>query len=155
MPRGVAGFSGAAARQARRLTGLTADQVGVQLGVTEQTVFRWERNRSRPTAEHLGALAQVLNVSPADLMPRRATRTPNLRDLRQFAGVSIAVLSEKTKISASAIVRFERGVASSMSEAVTDRLAEVYGLTSEEIENARQASLIARANSTRGKRLPQ
>lgn len=38
-----------------------------QLGVTEKTIYQWERNKCVPSNRLLPAIAAVLNVSLADL----------------------------------------------------------------------------------------
>lgn len=135
MSRGIAGFSGAAARRGRNAARLTADQLAVQLGVAEQTVLRWERGEARPTAEHLGSLAEALDVTTADLLPRRAAGNPTLRDLRHFSGLSIQAVAKRTELSPSGIVRLERGV-SSLNPRTAVELATAYAVAVGEIEAA-------------------
>lgn len=155
MSRGVDGFSGAACRRARLATGLTADQVGVQIGVGEQAVLKWERGQSAPTADHLGLLAAALNVAAADLLPRRALNQPNLRDLRHFSGLSVQSVVEsmdpRVKLSASGLVRLERGV-SALREEAAAALAKAYALTVADIEKAVGATKAQRIRNAQGLR---
>lgn len=45
----------------------TAASVAGRLGVTENTLLRWERGQAQPRKRHAQALAQELGVSVADL----------------------------------------------------------------------------------------
>ena len=150
MSRGVDGFSGAACRRARLATGLTADQVGLQVGVGEQAVLKWERAQSAPTADHLGILALTLAVSVADLLPRRTLTQPNLRDLRHFSGLSvrsvIESLAPEARLSASGLIRLERGVSALKSEAAV-ALAKAYTVTVADIEKADAATKMQRVRN--------
>ncbi len=139
MSRGVAGFSGSAARRGRLSANLTADQLAIQVGVAEQTVLRWERGEVSPTADHLGVLAEALDVTPADLLPRRTSHEPTLRDLRHFCGLSIQAAADRTKLSASGIVRLERGVSSLSSDAAS-ALANAYHVAADEVNQAHRAT---------------
>lgn len=155
MSRGVDGFSGAACRRARLAAGLTADQVGVQVGVGEQAVLKWERGRSAPTADHLGLLAAALNITAADLLPRRALNQPNLRDLRHFSGLSVQSVVESmeppVKLSASGLVRLERGVSALKDEAAA-ALAKAYAVTIADVEKADGATKAQRVHNARRSR---
>lgn len=139
MSHGVDGFSGAACRRARLAAGLTADQVGLQVGVGEQAVLKWERGQSAPTADHLGLLATALDVFAADLLPRRTLNQPNLRDLRHFSGLSVqsvvGSMEPRTKLSASGLVRLERGV-SALNDEAAAALAKAYAVTVADVKRA-------------------
>lgn len=114
--------------------GLTAAQLGARLGVRETTVLRWETGASSPTPRHLAAIARIVDLEPADLVPGLARRRPTLRDLRLLAALDITTTSELTKLSRSAIVRLERGITP-----VRDRstaLATAYGVDVAAIEEA-------------------
>ncbi len=150
MSRGVAGFSGSAARRGRLSADLTADQLAVQVGVAEQTVLRWERGEVSPTADHLGALAEALDITPADLLPRRRSHEPTLRDLRHFCGLSIRAAADRTKLSASGIVRLERGVSSLPSDAAS-ALANAYNIGVNEVNQAHLATQRLRLEQAKSK----
>ena len=140
MSRGVAGFSGSMARRSRLSTGMTADQLAIRIGVAEQTVLRWERREAFPTADHLQALAEALDLDIADLMPRRkAMADPSLRDLRQLRGLTIRVAAERSDISASALVRLERGV-SPLRDTAAAALALLYSVSVVGVQQAHRAS---------------
>lgn len=155
MSRGVDGFSGAACRRARLAAGLTADQVGVQVGVGEQAVLKWERSQSAPTADHLGLLAAALEVSISDLLPRRALRQRDLRDLRHFSGLSVQAvigsMAPGVRLSASGLVRLERGVAA-LKDDVAVVLAKAYAVTVAEVADAGE---VTKAQRVRNAQRPQ
>lgn len=78
----------------RKRAALSQEQLAEQLDVTRQTVSSWERDNSYPDLDLLVRLADVLKVSPNDLLdpperssPRPArflTETPFLRNLAWF-----------------------------------------------------------------------
>lgn len=150
MSRGVDGFSGASCRRARLTVGLTADQVGLQVGVGEQAVLKWERGQSAPTADHLGQLALALDVSVADLLPRGTLSQPTLRDLRHFSGLSVRSVIESmepgARLSASALVRLERGVSALKNEAAV-ALAKAYAVTVADVEDTDGATKTQRVRN--------
>ncbi len=135
MSRGVTGFSGATARRARTAARLTADQLGLQVGVSEQTILRWENGTCAPTADHLRALADQLDVSIPDLLLRKRATEPTLRDLRHMHGISLSSAAKGSGLSASAVVRLERGI-SDMQGAAAASLAEAYQVGIEEVAQA-------------------
>lgn len=56
-------------RRARERLALTQAQVAEVVGVTDRTVHRWEKGRTRPNAEQIATLADALGVRPGDLLP--------------------------------------------------------------------------------------
>lgn len=52
----------------RILSGLTQKQLGVQLGVTDRTVLRWENGQSDPVLADLRKIAVFFGVSVAYLI---------------------------------------------------------------------------------------
>ena len=54
---------GAFLAQLRRQKGLTQEQLGEQLGVTNKTVSRWETGRYLPPVEMLKALSEMYGIS--------------------------------------------------------------------------------------------
>lgn len=53
-------------RRYRKMSKLTQEEVAQRLGVSLQTVSRWERGAKVPTVEHLEALADLYGVDVAD-----------------------------------------------------------------------------------------
>lgn len=56
---------------ARKACHLTQNELATLVGVTLQTVNRWERGVLTPSFAHLKQLAAILQVPPCQLDPRR------------------------------------------------------------------------------------
>lgn len=54
--------------RAREASGISIDEIAVQLGVNQQTWDNWEADREEPRANRLAMLAGFLNVSPSWLL---------------------------------------------------------------------------------------
>ncbi|WP_041255218.1 XRE family transcriptional regulator [Frankia sp. EAN1pec] len=67
----AAEFDPARLAQARRLAGLTKRAVAGQLGVSPVAVGQWEAGTHAPRPDHVGRLAEVLDVPPAFLAAGR------------------------------------------------------------------------------------
>lgn len=63
-------------REVRRRSGRTLRQVAEQLGTTEATVSRWEREPHRVTVPVLHNLARVLDCRPHDLLAEDGIPAP-------------------------------------------------------------------------------
>lgn len=57
--------------QARRLAGLTKNAVAADMGVSPVAVGQWESGTTSPRPDHLGRLADILDVQPAFLTAGR------------------------------------------------------------------------------------
>ena len=53
----------------RSQKGLSQSQLADQLGVSRQSVSKWETGAAEPSTSNLIALAKLFNVSVADLLP--------------------------------------------------------------------------------------
>lgn len=144
MSRGVAGFSPAAMKRARLGSRLTLVQLAANMGVGENTVQRWEAGTSQPIPQHLRALAKALDLDVRDLLPRRVSANPSIKDLRELAGKSLEESAMDSGVSRSSIRRLERGVAHLHTGRVA-ALADAYGVTEAELIRAATASVAARA----------
>lgn len=67
-------------RQEREARNWTQDYLGHAVGVTEQTISRYERDRP-PRLSMLSKIAAVMGLSVHDLMPEERTRDPGLAEL--------------------------------------------------------------------------
>ncbi len=74
-----AGF-GPRIRQLRMNRRLTLDNVAAALGVSKPTVWAWEQGKSRPQESRIAPLAEVLGVTPADLLASRGGDQERLID---------------------------------------------------------------------------
>lgn len=63
-------------REAREASGFTQADVAKGLGVSQQTVSRWESGESRPRGTHRAKLAELFGVADPDEFPRRAGGWP-------------------------------------------------------------------------------
>ena len=82
------GFS-ARLQRLRKQRGLTLAQIALALEVSKPTVWAWEQGRARPVESRIEALANVLGVTRAELLP--AVRDGHeLRDLLAQARERIA-----------------------------------------------------------------
>jgi transcriptional regulator with XRE-family HTH domain len=67
-------------KEARNKLGLTQAQLGLQVGVSSQTVWAWESGRVKPTHEHLEELAFRCQVSTAWLLGRDVLEAELLKE---------------------------------------------------------------------------
>lgn len=81
-------------RQAREAKGMTQEQLAAELHVVRQTISKWEKGTSAPDADFLLKVAEVLNVSTADLIGQDAVQTKSIEELT----LQTAVLNEQVSI---------------------------------------------------------
>ena len=87
--RGEAAASfGKRIEQLRKTRGLTLADVAAELGVSKPTVWAWEKGKARPIEDRIPALAEILRVSPSDLVAR--SMAPNLAEAVLAARKNIA-----------------------------------------------------------------
>ena len=68
-------------RQAREGKHLQVAELATLVGVSEVTVWRWERSRCQPTHAHTLALAEVLDTPAVVLVPKLAELIVPLAEL--------------------------------------------------------------------------
>ena len=66
-------------KELRQKKGLTADEVGKQIGKSGKTVNAWENNRGQPDAEILIALCDIYEVD--DILKEFREEKPELQPL--------------------------------------------------------------------------
>ena len=76
-------------RRAREKKGMSQAKLALALGVKENTVWRWENDKSTPNASTIVNIADVLDSTPAELLP---AKNP---EQAQQTMQSIAVTHEK------------------------------------------------------------
>lgn len=98
-------------RAAREAAGLSQHQLGVILGVTNMTVYGWETGRRSPHPTRVGAIAEALGVTPADLVPGYHDDDDllTLGEYRQRLGYAQAALAARLGISPTALADAELG----------------------------------------------
>jgi len=57
----------------RKRTGLSAELFGKLIGVSGQTIYLWERGKTRPSAENLAAIAALRAMGKRELTQRLAS----------------------------------------------------------------------------------
>ena len=55
-------------RYYRQIKGLTQEELANRIGVSPQSIHRWEKEARSPTAKYLNKIAQTLEVSPITLL---------------------------------------------------------------------------------------
>ena len=58
-------------RRAREKKGISQAKLALALGVKENTVWRWENNKSTPNARTIINIADVLDSTPTELLPAK------------------------------------------------------------------------------------
>lgn len=67
-------FSAKSVRSQRRRLGLSAEQYGKVVGVSQLTILNWEVGKSRPRRAQLAALVAVRGIGKKDAMAKLATQ---------------------------------------------------------------------------------
>lgn len=127
----------AALRAARRKAGLTQHQVARRLDVAGgEAVARWERGASEPKPPTLRRLADVLGITPGELLQRDGDKV-DLRYLRLAAGLESAAVAGELHVTMNTYLRWERGAWTQMpGESVINGLAKTFHVTPETVTSA-------------------
>ena len=80
----------------RKEAGLTQEQLAGKLGVTRQTVSKWENGASVPDADILSQMASVLDVSVSELLGI-SVETSSKEDYAKILAVLNEELAEKNQ----------------------------------------------------------
>ncbi len=82
------GLFGSAITEARKKKGISQGALASALGITTQAVSKWENDMSRPNAENLIKLIEILDIKKEDFFPKtaragikRVTGMPSVRDI--------------------------------------------------------------------------
>ena len=70
-------------RREREKKGMSQAKLALALGVKENTVWRWENNKSTPNARIIVDIARILDSTPTELLPMETTETPSPQILQQ------------------------------------------------------------------------
>lgn len=63
-------FSARSLQSQRRRLGLSAREMGILLGVSEQTIYNWEAEKARPRPKHIPVFAATRSMSRDDALVR-------------------------------------------------------------------------------------
>jgi DNA-binding transcriptional regulator YiaG len=66
-------FSAKSLASQRRRLGLSADDCGLLVGASDQSIYNWEAGRARPQAKHLPAIAALRSMGKRDAAARLAS----------------------------------------------------------------------------------
>ncbi len=94
------GTFGARLQRLRAERGLSQSQIAARLGVSKPTVWAWEHGKARPLGERIGALAQALGVTPAELLsdPGASALHDLIARSREQIGAAVGVSPDKVRI---------------------------------------------------------
>jgi transcriptional regulator with XRE-family HTH domain len=93
-------------RKRRLDLGLSQKHAGREIGVDEETIFRWESNESRPQVQFIPAIIKFLGYNPVPLPDSQPDR---LIFCRRLLGLSQRKLATKIGIDPKALGLCERG----------------------------------------------
>ena len=91
----------------RKRKGLTQKELGAALGLAEITIRQYENNMRKPKYEILFSIADVLNVSIADLMSIDTGK--QIKEARVKAKLTQEKLAQKAGISVFTLQKYESG----------------------------------------------
>lgn len=123
---------------ARKNANLTVQELGKQAGVDRAAIHRWESGECLPLVDSLSLAAAALGTSiERFLTVPESERT--LADLRIVAGLTQALLAERTGISRRVVGAFERGRGQLDAQRVS-ALADALKVSEEAIRGAHSRS---------------
>lgn len=130
----------AALRRARLNAGLTQQQVAARVVKgSSGRVSQWELGQAQPFPRHLALLANVLQVSIADLLVPLERK--DLRRLRLEAGMTIGELAATVHVTEPTLRRWEHGsVTEVLQRAPVESLASALGVTAAQVVEALEES---------------
>lgn len=68
-------FSASGLQAQRKRLGLSASEAGLLLGVSDQSVYKWENGKSRPRASHFASIAALRSLSKKQAVARLSELT--------------------------------------------------------------------------------
>jgi transcriptional regulator with XRE-family HTH domain len=92
------GSFGVRLQRLRAQRGLSQSQIAAHLGVSKPTVWAWEHGKARPIDERIEALAEMLGVSPAELLSNHAAAEFDELIVRSRAQIAAAVGTSPEKV---------------------------------------------------------
>ena len=84
-------------QQLRKISGISQEQLAEQLGVSRQSVSKWELNDSVPEAGKLMAISELFSISLDELLKengenkeKEESKGQDISVLKQLAGINVA-----------------------------------------------------------------
>ena len=100
--------TGAFLKELRKEQGLTQEQLGSRLGVTNKTVSRWETGNYMPPVDCLAAMSELYGLSMNELVAGRRLSE------REFPQAAEDNLSTALELSENALGRTEKGLTATL-----------------------------------------
>lgn len=97
--------------------GLKQAEVAKRLGVSESTLWNWERNRTEPAWHHWSAITKFLGYDP---LPEPQNLGERLARHRKLEGLSQREMAEKLGVDPGTLGRWERGERQSAPDLIRD-----------------------------------
>jgi transcriptional regulator with XRE-family HTH domain len=80
--------------------------VAEQIGVTESTIWRWERNETNPPARHISRIIQFLGYNP---FPPVRSLSEKLKLSRKLLGLTQRAMAKRMGVDATTLLLWETG----------------------------------------------
>jgi transcriptional regulator with XRE-family HTH domain len=93
-------------RKRRLDIGLFQRQVAEKMGVDEETIFRWERNESRPAVRHIPAIVRFLGYNP---FPEPESSCERLVLNRRLLGLTQETMARRLGVDEATLRKWEQG----------------------------------------------
>lgn len=140
---GSVGFSPVALRRHLQRAGYTVEEVADQIGLSRQAVSAWLAGRTTPSPQSLSRVAQLLEVTTADLTPGIPLESMTLQDLRTRAGMSQTAVAQELGVLQSYLSDVERG-RRELNTDIAAALARLYQVPLDEILDAWERAVTLR-----------
>jgi transcriptional regulator with XRE-family HTH domain len=109
-------------RKERRDRGLLQRDVAKRIGVSECTIYNWERNATSPQVHQLPGIIRFLGYNP---LPPAVSIPEKLRAVRGELGLSQAAMAKQLGIDPGTLRRWENGVIPSNRTRISKRVFEL------------------------------
>jgi transcriptional regulator with XRE-family HTH domain len=137
----VRGFDPEALVRLRKERGLSHDALAERTGWGRPNIIRWEKGRRRPSPAMLLAIADALQVEPAELTSISLANA-ELVDLRALAGLTQEQVARAAGIPKPTYALIEH-CQLPLEPALVDRLASIFGVTSRDVQRAHYRAMAA------------
>ncbi|MEU3501697.1 helix-turn-helix transcriptional regulator [Streptomyces hundungensis] len=136
--KSVQDFSPSGLRAARGVRGMSQDDVARAIGVTPNTVGRWERGKGAPSSRLFGALVELLGVPRSTLLAPLSPEA-DLATLRTRAGLRQEDVAHELAVQRSDVSEMELGT-SRMKDEWAIPLHELYAVPLDRLARAQEVT---------------
>ncbi len=133
----------------RKRANMSQIRLCIRLGVSRQSVFKWERGYNYPSVDKICLLCEILDVCPDDLLldgeynensrytPKKWTLSPesigkNIKKHRKLMNLSQQKLSEALSVTRQTVSRWETGAIAPELVSMVDT-AQYFGISLNEL----------------------